>query len=40
MDVNYAISFMSKDWIVANSISILYLISCLLIGKSLSKKNV
>ena len=39
MDVNYAIPFMSKDWIVANTLSLIYLISIMGIGKILSKKN-
>lgn len=39
MDVNYAIPFMSKDWIVANTLSLIYLISVMGIGKILSKKN-
>jgi len=40
MDLDYAISFMSRDWIVANSLSLTFLITCLLIGKYSSKKNV
>ena len=39
MDVNYAIPFMSKDWIVANTLSLIYFISIMGIGKILSKKN-
>ena len=39
MDVNYAIPFMSKDWIVANTLSLMYFISIMGIGKILSKKN-
>jgi len=39
MDLNYAIPFMSKDWIVANTLSLIYLISIMGIGKILSKKN-
>ena len=39
MDVNYAIPFMSKDWIVANTLSLIYLIIIMGIGKILSKKN-
>lgn len=39
MDVNYAIPFMSKDWIVANTLSLMYFISVMGIGKILSKKN-
>ena len=39
MDVNYAIPFMSKDWIIANIFSVLYIIIIMSIGKSLSKKN-
>ena len=37
MDVNYAIPFMSKDWIVANTLSLMYFISVMGIGKILSK---
>lgn len=40
MDFDYAIAFMSREWIVANSLSLLYLIICLLVGKHSSKKNV
>ena len=39
MDENYAIPFMSKDWIVANTLSLIYFISIMGIGKILSKKN-
>lgn len=39
MDVNYAIPFMSKDWIVANTLSLIYFISIMGIGKILSKEN-
>ena len=39
MDVNYAIPFMSKDWIIANIFSVLYIIIIMSIGKSLSKKK-
>ena len=37
MDIDYAITFMSSDWIIANSLSLVYLITCLLIGKYSSK---
>ncbi len=40
MNLDYAIVFMSRDWIVANSLSLTFLIICLLIGKYSSKKNV
>ena len=33
MDIDYSITFMSNDWIIANSLSLVYLIICLLIGK-------
>ena len=39
MDVNYAIPFMSKDWIVANTLSLIYFISIMRIGKILIKKS-
>ncbi len=39
MDVNYAIPFMSKDWIIANSLSFLYAICIMGIGKFLNEKN-
>lgn len=39
MDTNYVITFMSKEWIIANSISFLYIFLCLYIGKSLTKQN-
>ena len=39
MDVNYAIPFMSKDWIVANTLSVLYIIIVMGIGKFLSKEK-
>ena len=39
MDVNYAIPFMSKDWIIANTLSLIYIISVMGIGKLLNKKN-
>ena len=34
MDIDYAITFLSDEWIIANSLSLAYLIICLLIGKS------
>ena len=40
MDIDYAITFMSSDWIIANSLSLVYLIVCLLIGKYSSKEFV
>jgi hypothetical integral membrane protein (TIGR02206 family) len=40
MDFDYEIIFMSRDWIIANSLSLTYLIICLLVGKYSSKKNV
>ena len=40
MDIDYAITFMSSDWIIANSLSLAYLILCLLIGKYSSKEFV
>ena len=39
MDVNYAIPFMSNDWIIANSLSLFYIIIILRIGKVLNKEN-
>ena len=39
MDVNYAIPFMSKDWIIANTLSVLYIIIVMSIGKFLSKEK-
>ena len=39
MDVNYAIPFMSKDWIIANTLSVLYIIIVMGIGKFLSKEK-
>ena len=39
MDVNYAIPFMSRDWIIANSLSLLYIVIVLRIGKVLNKEN-
>ena len=40
MDIDYAITFLSDEWIIANSLSLAYLIICLLIGKYSSKKFV
>ena len=39
MDINYAIAFMSNDWIIANLFSLLYIIIILCIGKFLNKEN-
>lgn len=38
MDTDYVIDFMSSEWIVANSISLIYLICCLLVGRFSTKK--
>ena len=39
MDINYAIPFMSNDWIIANLFSLLYVIIILCIGKFLNREN-
>ena len=39
MNPDYAIPFMSIDWIISNSISLLYLVVIMAIGKILDKKG-
>ena len=39
MDINYAVPFMSNDWIIANLFSLLYVIIILCIGKFLNREN-